>query len=80
MYKYTCPRWYGMVTGVGNIYSPPDTDENKVIDAAVRTANSLSGSKTCKVHLLQQFELVIKSVKNHAGLASIPVVVEDINR
>ena len=76
MYKYECPRWYGNVTGVSNIYSPSLKPFDKIAEIATKNANKSSGSKSCKVHLLQQFELIIKSVKNHAALASIPIFVE----
>ena len=76
MYKYECPRWYGMVTGVSNVYSPENESSEKIADKATLNANKISGSKSCKVHLLQQFELEIKSIKNHAALASIPLFVD----
>ena len=76
MYKYECPRWYGMITGVSNVYSPENTTNESIAELATKNANKISGSKTCKVHLLQQFELEIKSIKNHAALASIPLFVE----
>ena len=76
MYKYECPRWYGMVTGVSNVYSPENVSDEKIAEKATENANKLSGSKSCKVHLLQQFELEIKSIKNHAALASIPLFVD----
>ena len=79
MYKYKCPRWWGNAIGVGNIYSPDGSSEKEVIKTATENSNQYTGSQTCDIYLLQQFELNIKLVKNYAGLTSIPTYVHKDN-
>ena len=48
MYKYECPRWYGMITGVSNVYSPENTTNENIAELATKNANKISGSKLVK--------------------------------
>ena len=80
LYKYNCPRWWGYSNGVSNIYSSKDNSEEEVIKKATKNSNKMTGSKSCDIYLLQQFELNIKLVKNYAGLTSINTFVDKDNK
>ena len=73
MYKYICPRWYGNVTGIRNIYDDSAKNESDIIRLAKKEANEIYGSKSCNISLLQKFNVVITSKKNYAGMAGIPL-------
>lgn len=78
LYKYECPRWWGTVSGVKNVYfTEPNDDEKKVIDILQKKENESTGSRTCNVKLLQKLKISIESVKNYGGLATIPMSVEN---
>ena len=80
LYKYNCPRWWGYSTGVNNIYSSKENNEEEIIKKAIINSNKLTGSKSCDIYLLQQFELNIKLIKNYAGLTSIDTFVDKDNK
>lgn len=74
LYKYTCPRWYANLTGIKNISNTEDDlDDEKLIHRLTKIENMKSGSKTCKIDLLQKYELTIKNVYNYRGITTIPV-------
>jgi len=75
MYKYKCPRWYGIESGLRNVYLDETLNEGDIQQTAEKDANNYTGSKTCSISLLQQFHMTIKPIKNYAALTSIPVSV-----
>jgi len=77
MYKYMCPRWYGYHSGVENLVISDDISDEKAFNLAMKNAKEKSGSNSCKIYLLQQFQYSIKSVKNYPGMASIPNMVQN---
>ena len=79
MYKYTCPRWYGYHSGVENLVVSENISDEKAHMLALNNVSNKSGSDSCKVYLLQQFQYSIKSVQNYPGMASIPNFVNNIN-
>tara|TARA_Y100000385_G_C13013015_1_gene602574 strand:+ start:729 stop:986 length:258 start_codon:yes stop_codon:yes gene_type:complete len=78
MFKYDCQSWYGYYkqTGISQIQVDQELSEDKIINIAKKSANSKTGSTSCNIQLLQQFELSIKSIKNFSGLATIPITIE----
>ena len=72
LYKYSCPRWYGYHDGLKNMIVNKDMSEKEVIKLASEKANFDSGSKSCDIFLLQQFNAVIKSGQSYSDLVSIP--------
>ena len=79
MYKYACPRWWGVSRGLRNMNADSELDEKEVIKIAHEDANRYTGSKTCDVSLLQKFHVSITPIKNYAALASIPFSVPKNN-
>jgi len=69
-YKFSCPRWYGDVEGVNNIYVKKDTKKD-IKKIAIKESNQLSGSKTCSISLLNKFEVSIKSIETYPSLTGI---------
>ena len=69
-YKYSCPRWYGTLEGVNNLYIKKN-NEKDVNKIATKEANRLSGSKTCSISLLNKFEVSIKSIETYPSLTGI---------
>lgn len=74
LYKYSCPRWYGLHSGIKNI-AISKTKDSDLIKNLESIENIASGSGACKIDLLQKYELTIKNVKNYAGITTIPVSV-----
>ena len=72
LYKYSCSRWYGLHAGIKNIAISKSTDSD-LIKKLESIENIASGSTSCKIDLLQKYELTIKNVKNYAGITTIPV-------
>ena len=70
-YKYSCPRWYGNVEGINNIYVNKNKPIKYIHKMAIKEANKLSGSKTCNINLLNKFEVAIKSVETYPSLTGI---------
>tara|TARA_Y100000385_G_C12977797_1_gene586976 strand:- start:103 stop:354 length:252 start_codon:yes stop_codon:yes gene_type:complete len=75
-----CPRWYGYHSGVENLVISDDISDEKAFNLAMKNATEKSGSNSCKIYLLQQFQYSIKSVKNYPGMASIPNMVQNNER
>lgn len=72
LYKYSCPRWYTTYSGVKNIKLQA-TNEKELVEKLTSIENSYYGSQSCKIDLLQKYELSIRNVKNYAGITTIPV-------
>ena len=72
MYKYSCPRWWGLSQGLRNMNPGNVTSEDKITEMAKNDANNYTGSKTCDISLLQKFHITMQSVKNYAAITSIP--------
>ena len=72
-YSYKCPRWYGNVNGVNNIFVEDDQTEENVKDLAKNQMNTKTGSQTCDIQLLNKFDLVVKSVKTYPSLTCINI-------
>ena len=73
LYKYSCPRWYGTLTGLKNISTDKDLDDYKLTNDITKIENINTGSKTCKIDLIQKYELIINNVHNYQGISTIPV-------
>jgi hypothetical protein len=69
-YKYECPRWYGVLSGIRNIIGKTPEE---ALDLAKKDANEISGSQTCKVALLQKFHLSIKLAEPYPALIQCPL-------
>ena len=76
MYKYECQTWYWNYSGVKTIYTDESIDEKDAHNIALEKEKRLTGGANCNIYMLQQFECVIKSVKNFKGIAAIPSSVE----
>lgn len=72
LYKYNCPRWYGIVSGLKNIVVDNEVTEDKILEIAKQNSNQYTGSKTCDVYLLQKFNTCIKPIKSYSSLSTIP--------
>lgn len=71
MYKSSCPRWYGIENDIRHIVVSKDTKEEKVKEQAKQTANTLTGSKTCSVQLIQKYHMIIQPKKSYAALTHL---------
>ena len=73
-YKYNCPRWYGTLQGVKNLYinkKEKELSHEQVIKMAKNQSNTFSGSNSCSVTLLNKFDVSIKSVETYPSLTGI---------
>lgn len=71
MYKSSCPRWYGIDKDIRHIVVPQKTTENEVQEKARTNSNYASGSKTCKIELLQKYFMSIEPKKSYVGLTGL---------
>ena len=71
MYKSSCPRWYGTNVDIRHIVVPQKTEEEHVVEKARINSNYASGSKSCKVELLQKYLMSIEPKKSYVGLTSL---------
>ncbi len=70
-YLYNCQRWWGVVTGVRNLAH--DGEEADVIQTATEIAETLTGSQTCEVSLLQKFQMSVQLSEPYAALVQFPL-------
>lgn len=73
LYKYSCPRWYGTYSGLKNISTDTELSDDTLTNNLTEIENNNTGSKTCKIDLLQKYELTIKNVHNYQGITTIPI-------
>jgi len=73
LYKYSCPRWYGNLSGLKNISIDKELNDETLTDNLTKIENINTGSKTCKIDLIQKYELIINNVLNYQGINTIPV-------
>ena len=73
LYKYSCPRWYGNINGIKNISIDNNSEADEIKKQLTEIENKNSGSKTCKIDLLQKYELSVKNIYNYSGITSIPI-------
>ena len=71
LYNYHCPRWFGTRKGLKNLIINKDMTDEEVINLAKKKSNFDTGSKSCDIYLLQQFESVIKPIKSYSNIAGI---------
>jgi hypothetical protein len=71
MYKSSCPRWYGVDKDIRHIVVPQKTIEKEVQEKARINSNYASGSKTCKIELLQKYFMSIEPKKSYVGLTGL---------
>ncbi len=71
MYKSTCPRWYGEYTDIRHMVVPEKTNENEVVHRAAMNSNRASGSKACRIELLQKYFMSIEPKKSYVGLTGL---------
>ena len=68
MYKSACPRWYGWHDNIRHVVVDKDTPEATVISVAKKISNTVTGSKSCHVQLLQKYHMIIKAQKSYPAL------------
>lgn len=73
LYKYSCPRWYGNLSGLKNISIDKELSDDTLTSNLTKIENINTGSKTCKIDLIQKYELIINNVHNYQGISTIPV-------
>ena len=73
LYKYSCPRWWGTLTGLKNVSTNKEISDVKLTNDLTKIENINTGSKSCKIDLIQKYELLINNVHNYSGLSTIPV-------
>jgi hypothetical protein len=71
MYKSSCPRWYALQNDIRHIVVAKDTKEDDVKEQAKQTANTLTGSKTCNIQLIQKYHMIIQPKKSYAALTHL---------
>jgi hypothetical protein len=71
MYKSSCPRWYALQNDIRHIVVAKDTKEEEVKEQAKQTANTLTGSKTCNIQLIQKYHMIIQPKKSYAALTHL---------
>ena len=71
MYKSSCPRWYAIQNDIRHIVVAKDTKEEDVKEQAKQTANTLTGSKTCNIQLIQKYHMIIQPKKSYAALTHL---------
>ena len=71
MYKASCPRWWAVQNDIRHIVVTKDTKEDDVKEQAKLTANTLTGSKTCNIQLIQKYHMIIQPKKSYAALTHL---------
>jgi|MGYP003964096549 hypothetical protein len=71
MYKSSCPRWWAIQNDIRHIVVTKDTKEDDVKEQAKLTANTLTGSKTCNIQLIQKYHMIIQPKKSYAALTHL---------
>jgi len=71
MYKSSCPRWWAIQNDIRHIVVAKDTKEEEVKEQAKQTANTLTGSKTCNIQLIQKYHMIIQPKKSYAALTHL---------
>ena len=71
MYKSSCPRWYALQNDIRHLVVAKDTKEDDVKEQAKQTANTLTGSKTCNIQLIQKYHMIIQPKKSYAALTHL---------
>jgi len=71
MYKSSCPRWWAIQNDIRHIVVAKDTKEEEVKEQAKQTANTLTGSKTCDIQLIQKYHMIIQPKKSYAALTHL---------
>jgi len=71
MYKSSCPRWYAIQNDIRHIVVAKDTKEENVKEQAKQTANTLTGSKSCNIQLIQKYHMIIQPKKSYAALTHL---------
>jgi len=73
MYKYTCPgQWWGTHTGLRNVYTNSQLNDDQAIQMAKEDIRKSSGYKDCGVTLLVKYKLSIESQKTYPDITKIP--------
>ena len=71
MYKSSCSRWWATQNDIRHIVVAKDTKEEEVKEQAKQTANTLTGSKTCNIQLIQKYHMIIQPKKSYAALTHL---------
>ncbi len=71
MYKSSCPRWYGIENDIRHIVVAKDTREDNVKEQAKKMANTITGSKSCNIQLIQKYHMIIQPKKSYAALTHL---------
>jgi len=73
MFKYNCPgQWWGEYTGLRNVYTNSQLNDDQAISVAKDDIKKSSGYKDCGVTLLVKYKLTIESVKTYPDITKIP--------
>lgn len=70
LYRFHCRRWWGTVSDLQLVHLNGDAE---LLPALMAHAQTVSGSQTCNVQLLQKFELSMKAVETYGSMATLPV-------
>lgn len=71
MFKYYCPGWFGKIENVQHIVVPPKTSEKKVIDLAQKFSNTMTGSESCNINLLQKYLMTVYPEKSFPSITNL---------
>ena len=73
LYKYSCPGvWWGQHTGLRNVYTDSELQDNQAVKMAKEDIKKSSGFKDCAITLLVKYKLSIESVKTYPDITKIP--------
>ena len=73
LYKYSCPGvWWGQHTGLRNVYTDSELQDNQAVKMAKEDIKKPSGLKDCDITLLVKYKLSIESVKTYPDITKIP--------
>jgi hypothetical protein len=74
LYRYICRRWWGPTSDLQLAHLAGGGDPLAVL---TKHAETVSGSKTCSVELLQKFQLSMKVVETYGSMATLPIASVD---
>jgi hypothetical protein len=74
LYRYVCQRWWGATS---NIQLAQLAESSDPASHLLQHAETITGSKTCHVDLLQKFEISMRVTKTYAAMATLPVSVPE---
>lgn len=71
-YRYDCKTWYGTTSGIRNVHTTGNLNDDEARNLAGNDARAATGYPECNAELLQRFYVTIRLDKAYPGLLQFP--------